>query len=152
VAALVLFGSIRGALERRVSSVSFVSAGDGALHRVGDYRGKIVVLNFWATWCPPCRTEMPDLNRLADAHRGGDVVVIAISDETWDAIRAYTDRFPMSTVVGRFTSEPPRGSVAGLAYKGRPTTIVVGRDGRVRRQLIGARDYGSFEDAVRAAM
>ena len=150
-AGLFFFASVRAALEKRVATVSFESP-DRAVHRLGDYRGKVVVLNFWATWCPPCRNEMPDLNRLAAAHGGNDVVVLTLSDEDWDAIGRYTSRFPMSTVVGRFTAEPARGGLEAFAYQGRPTTMVIGRDGRVTAQLIGARPYETFDRAVRAAL
>ena len=58
----------------------------------------------------------------------------------------------MSSVVGRFSSEPPSGKLAAFAYKGRPTTMIIGRDGHVRRQLIGARDFDVFEEEVRRAL
>lgn len=147
--ALFFFCSVYGALERRVATLSFVGQPDGAVHRISDYRGKVVVLNFWATWCPPCRKEMPDLNRLAAAHPAGDVVVLTISDETWEAIGQYTARSPMSTVVGRFTSDVPEGAIAAMAYRGRPTTLVIDREGHVRKQLVGARDFAFFEETVR---
>lgn len=51
----------------------------GNTHRLEDYRGKWVLVNFWATWCPPCLTEIPELNSLHDAHKGKDIVVIGIA-------------------------------------------------------------------------
>jgi thiol-disulfide isomerase/thioredoxin len=152
IGGLAFFSSVRGALERRVQTISFEREADHAVQHVGDYEGKVVVLNFWATWCGPCRKEMPDLNRLAEAHSGDDVVVLTISDESWDAIGVYTARFPMKTVVGRFTSDPPRGRVETMAYQGRPTTLVLDRTGRIRKQLVGALELGELEKVVRAAM
>lgn len=152
VASLMLFSTIHSALNERVETIAFTTPGGTAVHRISDYRGKVVVLNVWATWCPPCRKEMPDLSRLADAWRGRDVVVLTVSDETWEAISRYTSRVPMRTTVGRFTSAPPKTALQAFAWRGRPTTLVLDRDGRVRRQLIGMRDYASLEDAVRDAM
>lgn len=151
-AGLIFFTSIHSALARRIDSIAFTTAGNGAVHRISDYRGKVVVLNIWATWCPPCRAEMPDLNRIANKWQGRDVVVLTLSDETWDAIGRYTSRFPMRTTVGHFTSARPRTSLEALAFRGRPTTLVLDRAGRVRQQLIGMRDYASFDNAIRAAL
>jgi hypothetical protein len=54
----------------------------------------------------------------------------------------------LSTLVGRFTSDVPKGAIAAMAYQGRPTTLVIDREGHVRKQLVGARDFASFEQAV----
>src|SRR5260370_15140193 len=151
-AALIFFSSIRGALNDRIDTIAFTTPGSTAVHPISDYRGKEVVLHLLATWCPPCRKEMPDLSRIADQWQGHDVVVLTISHETWDAIDRYTSRFPLKTTVGRFTSAPPKTSLQAFAWQGRPTTLVLGRDGQVRRQLIGARHSGSFDDAIRAAL
>ena len=51
----------------------------GKMHRLEDYRGKWVLVNFWATWCPPCLSEIPELSSLHDAHKGNDLVVIGIA-------------------------------------------------------------------------
>lgn len=110
------------------------------------------MLSIWATWCPPCRAEMPDLNRIAAKWQGRDVVVLTLSDETWEAIGRYTSRFPMRTTVGHFTSAQPRTSLEAFAFRGRPTTLVLDRGGRVQQQLIGMRDYASFDNAIRDAL
>src|SRR3989338_8143982 len=54
----------------------------GNSHRLEDYRGKWVLVNFWATWCPPCLSEIPELSSLHDTHKGKDLVVIGIAIES----------------------------------------------------------------------
>jgi hypothetical protein len=95
---------------------------------------------------------MPDLSRLADAYRGKGVVVLTISDEAPEALGKYLARYPQTTMTAHFTSDAPRGTVQGMAYRGRPTTLVLGRDGAARQMFIGKRSYEDFDAAVRKAM
>ena len=146
------FTNVTKALEHRTSTVAYTAFDGGPAHRVADLRPNVVVVNYWSTWCPPCRDEMPDLSRLADAYRGKGVVVLTISDEEPDVLRKYLAQYPQTTMMARFTSDAPRGKVQGMAYRGRPTTLVLNRDGSTRRMFLGKRSYGDFDAAVRAAM
>lgn len=137
------------AVKNRVGSTSFVRRGDTRVHHLDEFRGKVVLLNYWATWCPPCRAEMPALNQLADRYRDKGVVVLTVSDEPWERIDRFTSRFPMSTEVGQFRSAPPQGALDAFAYQGRPMTLILDREGRVAKLLIGTGDYKAFEEAVR---
>ena len=74
---------------RPIPSIVFREVATGAERRVADYRGRVVVLNLWATWCPPCREELPTLNRLQAAYRDRGVVVITLSDEPADQLAAF---------------------------------------------------------------
>jgi thiol-disulfide isomerase/thioredoxin len=73
----------------------------GNSHRLEDYRGKWVLVNFWATWCPPCLSEIPELSSLHDAHKGKDLVVIGIAIESGssrkveDFLRAHGISYPV---------------------------------------------------------
>src|SRR5574340_29171 len=73
----------------------------GNVHRLEDYRGKWVLVNFWATWCPPCLSEIPELSSLHDAHKGKDLVVIGIaidsgsSRKVADFSRAHGISYPV---------------------------------------------------------
>ncbi len=90
------------------------------------FRGKIVVLNLWATWCPPCRAELPTLDRLAAAHPG-DLAVLAYSEDEggWRAIdRFWGKRFPHL----RLALAGP-GVMEGIGAIGLPFTIVLDRQG-----------------------
>ena len=103
------------------------------------------MVNFWATWCAPCLQEIPDLEQLAQ--RRPDLVVLAVSDESRDALRAAIPA-PTARVNGYFADVAPEDSIGQMAYQGRPTTLVIGRDGRIRNMLIGAQTFASFEAAV----
>jgi thiol-disulfide isomerase/thioredoxin len=117
--------------------------------RVADLKGNIVVLNFWATWCGPCRAERPDLNRLSQQYAARHVTVLAITDEAPDRIALFEKKvIPLRMNVATFRSDQPHGALATSAYGGRPTTVIVDLDGSVRDIFIGRQ---SFEHLSRAA-
>ena len=106
-----------------------IPATDRAGHPVqlADLRGRVVIVNLWASWCPPCRKEMPSLERLA-AHYPNDLTVLAISndDDGWPAIdRFWGQRFPHLRVA--LASEPDL--VERLGALGLPYSLIVDRDG-----------------------
>jgi len=123
-------------------------AGDSA-RRLADYRGKVVVLNIWATWCPPCRQEMPELDRLQQQYAKDGLVVIAVTDEPSSQIAKFTGLGKMQVVKGRVE---PSSATTGLYVEGkvaRPVTHIIDRDGVLRETLIGGQDYASFESRVK---
>ncbi len=137
--------SVNSALVRRVGDFTFRLVSDDSVHHLSEYAGKVVVLNFWATWCGPCLEEIPDLERLAE--RRPDLVVLAVSDESLETLRAAIP-VRSARVNGYFSDAPPDDAIGQMAYQGRPTTLVIGRDGRVRDMLIGAQTLSSFEAAA----
>ncbi len=100
-----------------------------------------MLLNFWATWCPPCREEMPDLEELQQSHGDRGLVVVHVSDESREVLAGYLEESPMSTL---------HGYAENLQWPvfGRPTTYVVDRDGILRRILNGSRSYAAFARQV----
>jgi thiol-disulfide isomerase/thioredoxin len=146
------FTTVTKVVEQRTHAITYATLGAPDVHRLADLRGHVVVLNYWATWCPPCRAEMPDLSRLADTYRGKGVIVLTVSDESPEILQKFLAKYPQSTTTARFTSEAPRTPLQKMAYQGRPTTVVLDRDGRMRRMLIGGRTYEELDAAVRAAM
>jgi thiol-disulfide isomerase/thioredoxin len=139
--------SVHSALVRRVGDFSFRLLSDGSERRLSDYAGRVVVLNFWATWCQPCLKELPDLERLAQ-QRPGDVVVLSVSDEKVEDLRAVV---PAGTarVNGYFADVAPTDTIGQMAYQGRPTTLIIDRSGAVRKVLVGAHTLDAFESALR---
>ena len=137
--------SVNSALVRRVGNFTFRLVSDDSAHHLSDYAGRTVVLNFWATWCGPCLKELPDLEQLAE--RRPDLVVLAVSDESPEILRAATSA-PTARLNGYFADAAPDDAIGRMAYQGRPTTLVIGGDGRVRNTLIGAQTLASFEAAV----
>ena len=120
---------------------ALIGSAEGA--SLSDYRGKTVLVNFWATWCPPCVEEMPDLNALEALRGAGDFSVVAISLDTEgpDVVTGFLDRHGLSRLKpylgnGRETFDHFR--LAEL-----PTTLLLGPDGRIWGALAGPADWDS---------
>ena len=112
---------------------------NGKLHRLSDYRGRTVIINFWATWCPPCREEIPSMNRAWQQLRQEDVVMLAINmGEDEDTIFVFTADYPAEFPLlldrdGAVTAEWP--------VKGLPTTYIIAPDGSIAYRAIGGRAW-----------
>lgn len=122
--------------------LAFQQVSDGAPRRLQDLRGQVVVVNLWATWCPPCRAEMPDLNRLQQEYRDRGVTVVTVSDEPREVIEGFAKEQPFATM-NVFTK-----SIGWLNGPGRPLTVVIDREGTVRDLFVGARTFETFEAAI----
>jgi peroxiredoxin len=113
----------------------------GRTHRLADYRGKVVLVNFWATWCAPCRDEMPSIERLRAALVGRPFVVLAVNlAEPRSRIEKFLARTPLA-----FPVLLDRDTAVAKAWRARilPATYLVGRDGRVRQVHFGELDWSS---------
>lgn len=127
-------------LEVSVPAPALVLDGvDGSPLRLRDLRGSIVLLNFWATWCEPCRQEMPALERLHRLYRSRALRVVAVNfKESREEVRAFMTEhlltFPALL--------DPEGAGARLfKVRGLPVTLLVGKDGNVLWKVIGAREW-----------
>ncbi len=118
----------------------FVDA-DGKTVRIGDFKGQVVVVNLWATWCPPCVKEMPTLAAMSAAYTG-KIVVLAVSQDSPDA-RAAAVKFIAEHPPLKFYQDP--ASKMAFAFKpgveGLPTTLIYGPDGVERARLSGGADW-----------
>lgn len=136
-------------LDQPAEDFAFQLVGNQEDHRFADYKGQVVLLNFWATWCQPCITEIPELDRLQRAYRDEGLVVMTISDESLEDLNRYQDLWPKETVSGYLTFEAlPEGFQSELLM-GRPISYVIDRDGVIRELVIGAGDYEYFERLVK---
>jgi len=118
----------------------------GRIHRLADYRGSVVLVNFWATWCEPCRAEMPSMDRLRRSLQGRRFEVLAVNlAEPLSRIQKYLDTLPLGFPVLR-----DRDSAVAKAWKARllPASYLIGRDGRIRYVAYGEIDWMS--EPVRA--
>jgi len=112
---------------------------DGKIYRLSDYRGKVVVLNFWATWCPPCRYEMPSMERAYRKVKGGNIAILAVNvGENEDTVFAFTGHYPVT-----FPLPLDRdGSVIGkYPVVGLPTTFIIDPQGQVTHRAVGSREW-----------
>ena len=132
------------ALETEAGNFAFTSVDDGSELDLQSLEGKVVLLNFWATWCAPCLQEIPELNRLAERYPE-DLVVLSLSDEDRETLTAFEDFLELKTFSARVSPEMPLPAPFSDAFTIRPTSFVIDREGTVRRYLLGQRSYDIFE-------
>jgi thiol-disulfide isomerase/thioredoxin len=130
--------------RKSVPAFSFVNGAGQALD-LSAWKGRVVVLNLWATWCAPCRKEMPDLAKLQQALGGPDFEVVALSVDR-KGLAASEAFLKDINVTGLATySEPEAKSLAALQALGLPATIVIDRQGQEAARLLGPADWASPE-------
>jgi peroxiredoxin len=123
---------------------------DGSSHSLADYRGRVVVLNFWATWCIPCRAEMPDLEHEARVFRADPVVILGMDwKESAESVKDFT------TMLG--TTYPMLLDADGRAYDAYrvgalPTTFVLDRRGHIRKMRLGLASRDEIDAEIRDAL
>ena len=121
---------------------------DGREYRLTDFKGKVLVVNFWATWCDPCREEMPSFNRLKDRMGDTAFAILAVNlAEGESRINEFLKQVPMN-----FPILLDRDGAVANAWHARllPYTVVIGPDQRARYSALGALDWGAPE--VEAAL
>ncbi len=112
---------------------------DGVQHAIRDYRGKPVIINFWATWCPPCRRELPSMNRAWKKIKDEGIVMLAVDvGEDEDTIFTFMGDYPIDFTVLLDSS----GEVsASWPVVGLPTTFILDKQGRLVYRAIGGREW-----------
>lgn len=120
---------------------------------LADYRGKVVLLNVWATWCGPCRKELPELQKLHHAH-GDDFAVVGISIDKAHALRKVQGMMAQYSIDYPVIFDPDGLSIGAFTVKGYPTTILIGRDGgmRWRRDGIIQPNDSALDAEIKAAL
>ncbi len=118
---------------------------DGQSMRLSDLRGQVVLLNFWATWCVPCRAEIPELNAMQrDLSARGFTVLGVTTDDTAALVREFQKDVPQEYRVA--LGEKSVASKYGVL--GLPTTFVIDREGRIRQKIVGERKRPAFDQVV----
>jgi peroxiredoxin len=115
---------------------------DGKMVSLADYKGKVVLLNIWATWCPPCREEMPSMEKLYQQLKGEDFEILAVSVDASGAravapfMKEYGLSFPALL--------DPGGTIQNLyGTTGLPESFIIGRTGTIEKIVIGGADWSS---------
>ncbi|MDH4608289.1 TlpA family protein disulfide reductase [Pseudomonas sp. BN102] len=129
---------------RPVAEVQFVD-GAGKPHTLADFKGKVVLLNLWATWCAPCRQEMPTLDRLQAQLGGSDFQVLALSIDL-DGVRVVRDFYREVGIrhLGIFIDENA-SAISQLGAFGLPATLLLDREGRELGRKLGEATWDSPE-------
>jgi thiol-disulfide isomerase/thioredoxin len=119
---------------------------EGRLQSVAQWRGKVLVVNYWASWCKPCVEEMPAFSRLNSHYASWGVQFVGIGLDEVENMQVFAKTTPVSyplLVAGS------AGSTPGLQVKGLPYTVVIGRDGRIETTHLGRQDEASLEPVLR---
>ncbi|MEP7302702.1 MAG: TlpA disulfide reductase family protein [Caldimonas sp.] len=113
---------------------------DGKRWRLGAHRGKVVVLNFWATWCEPCRLEMPSLEAMATRLRPKGLIVCAVNyKEPAAVIREFLERMPFKPTI---LLDPEGDAAVEWTPRVFPSSVLIGRDGQPSATVLGDLDWG----------
>jgi peroxiredoxin len=120
--------------------------------RLADFKGKVILLNYWATWCGPCKVEIPDLIALQDRYKDQGFVVLGVSqDDDPETLRAFAGTYKMNypVLVGRDAPDllDAQGPLWGL-----PTSYIIGRDGVICTRHLGPATKEEFERELKAVL
>ena len=148
VAGLLLASTVAHAQEAQKAPPLALKDIRGRTVRLSDYKGRVVLLNFWATWCPPCRAEMPDLVKMQReyAKQGLQVVGVTYPPETVSRVRRFARRLGVNYPIALGTKE-----IKSLFARTDtlPVTVVIDRDGNIRDTIEGIMLPEEFEQKVK---
>ena len=121
---------------------------NGADVRLSSFKGKVILLNFWATWCHPCKEEIPDLVALQTQYKN-DIVVLGFSiDDKPEELKEYAAKYQMNYPVlvgaGHENIQEAYGPLWGV-----PVTVIIGRDGKIAKKQSGIRSLEQFDKEIK---
>lgn len=118
--------------------------------RLTEFKGRVVVVEFWATWCPPCRESIPGMVKLYQAYRDKGLVVLGVSLDTSgvDAVRSFSEKNGINYPVLQGNDD----IAAKYMVRGIPTLVLVNKEGLIARQYLGGADEDVLEKDVRALL
>ncbi|MFH1008320.1 MAG: TlpA disulfide reductase family protein [Candidatus Latescibacterota bacterium] len=118
-----------------------------------NYAGKITLVNFWASWCGPCRMEIPDFVELYSAYkdRGVEIIGISLDHEGPEKVRSFAAKYQINYPVGMIDKEQKVASAFG-GFRGIPTTFIVDQQGRIFKRYVGVRSKAVFENDIKTLL
>ncbi len=143
--------------EQKLSTEAFFNAHltneNGVKQAVSQYKGKTIVLNFWATWCPPCREEMPELSKVYNAYQAKNVVVLGVAIDELAQVKMFTQETPVSYPL--LVSEEDGMNIANSLGNDKgvlPYTIIINADGHVVKTYFGRITKSLLETSLNPLM
>jgi thiol-disulfide isomerase/thioredoxin len=118
--------------------------------KMAEYKGKVVIVNFWATWCGPCKIEIPDFVKLYAEYKDKGLVIVGISiDDSPEKLKAFMGEYKMNYPVLQMT---PEVESAWGPFYGYPTSLVVARDGSICTKHLGPATHEQFEKEIKGLL
>jgi peroxiredoxin len=143
----VMAASVKPDKDRKDAPDFSLKDADGKVVHLSDYKGKVVLLDFWATWCGPCKIEIPwfmDMQR-KNKDKGFEVLGVAMDDEGWEVVKPFLADLGVNyrVVIGNDSTADTYGGVDAL-----PTTFLIDRSGKIAAVHVGLASKKDFEDGI----
>ncbi len=139
--------NVRAAGDRHEAPDFALKDAQGNVTRLSDYRGKVVLLDFWATWCGPCNIEIPWLEDFERTYknRGFEVLGVSMDDDGWKVVRPFIaeKKINYRIMLGDDKTGDQYGGVEAL-----PTSFLIDRNGRIAKTFVGLSDKEEFQNAI----
>jgi peroxiredoxin len=139
--------AITPAKDRKPAPDFTLQDGKGAGIKLSDYKGNVVLLNFWATWCGPCKVEIPWFIEFENKYRGAGFAVlgVAMDDDGWKSVRPYVERTKMNyrVMIGDDVLAQKFDGIDSL-----PQTLLIDRDGKVAARHVGLTSKSNYEEEI----
>jgi len=138
-----IIDGLEGIKGKKAGELAFNLVVNDSVKNIEEYHGDVVLLNYWATWCPPCVQEIADLNKLQDAYAEKGVTIIAISNEEREQLVEFNKKHPFDVVSGYLDhfNWVDMGSA-------RPITFLINKEGIVEDYFTGSFNYEFFESQI----
>lgn len=138
-------------MEGKQAPAFSLKGADGKALELKSLTGKVVVVNFWATWCPPCRAEIPGMQEVYEKYKskGLEIVGVSLDRDGWRAVTPFLQKTKMTypVVMGGQEVAEAYGGISAI-----PTSFVIDRKGKIVKHHVGYFSKDDFEKAVKAAM